>query len=424
MTPNEIRQQNRYSIFCGMQTWIAKQEPFNENDKKRLVEEIKNKFKSNDTSYGFASDRDFGDLAVVFSNLFAHNNKQYFVYKAISDSNKVGYLSRRQCYALEMGIKKMEKRGGLSSSSREKWITEFLAEHGTMASPYKLLKRAFKENPRAKFLARCFPLAKDKKTTVNEDILISLCDALMRSKTNITIERADINECYKVNLSDDYRGSGERYTTSSCMYSFNVGKFYEAFGVEGRIVYERGKPIGRFLLWNLPDGKQYVDRLYVQGHGYQDALSEIDRVFPDAYKYPYLRDCRSGEEKQYVIPLKNPELLQNKSDIPYTPYLDTFCYLLRKEGKYFLSNNDYMGNGYQYVYTLHDTGNPKHFYSCEHCKQMYWMGDSAMDAGNKAHLLVCTAYEPRQKKLQEMIAVYRKYMQGGYDVSRDTLFQV
>lgn len=411
---------NNYWIFDSMNQWLAdeeKGETFPKADKEEMAKRIAEKFTDSDTAYGLASKRDFGEFAPAFANLFAHNNKQYYIYKAISDSTKIGYLSRRQYYTLCLKIKCWNTC--CSSSGRESRVLEFLSERGTMASPYKLLKRSFKENPRSKFLARFFPLKEDKKTTENEKVLIDLCDTLMRSKTNITIEAADINDCYAVQLADDYSASGNRFATSSCMYNFPVGKFYEAFGAEGRIVYERGKPIGRFLLWNLPDGKQYVDRLYVQAHGYEDALAEIDKQFPNAIKYPFLRDnCRTH---RYLLPIKNKELLLK--DIPRTPYLDTFCSLVRIAGQYFLSNGD-DGNTGVYVETLHNVSTGKHFCSCPHCQQMYWMGDSAMDASKKEHLLMCTSYKPRQKKLQEMLAIYRNYMKGGNNVGRTALFEV
>lgn len=418
MTNQSLINNIRANIQAGLYDWTNHLRAFDKNDKGALVGMIKDRFVLNNTAYGLASERDFGDYAVIFANLFAHNNKQYFIYKAISDSNKVGYLSRRQHYLMLLSIAKWNKEG-IGSSTRESRLMNFLAKNGTMASPYKLLKRAFKENPRAKFLSRFFPLGADKKTTLNENILIELCDMLMRNKTNITIAPAPIDECYKVKLTDDYSGSGQRYTTSSCMYNYPVGKFYEAFGAEGRIVYERGKPIGRFLLWKLPDGKEYVDRLYVQGHGYQDALEEIDKQYPNALKYPHLLSHNTDD--CYMLELKKPELV-NGENKPYTPYLDTFSYLMRKDGKYFLSNSEY-GTG-KYVYQLHDVHNGKHFCSCPHCKQMYWQGDTEMDAGKKEHQLVCSAYEPRTKKLKEMIAIYRQYIQGGESVSRTALFEV
>lgn len=414
-----IRDSNRGYIYTALANWVHNNFP--DNAKKQLADAIKQKFIADDTSYGLASEKDFGEYAIIFSNLFAHNNKQYYIYKAISDSNKVGYLSRRQYYKLCLKEKIWNKIYG--SGSRDANVTEFLAKNGTMASPYKLLKRAFKENPRAKFLAYFFPLLEDKKTTQNEGVLIALCDLLMRNKTNITIEPASVDECYKVKLTDDYGGSGERFATSSCMYNYPVGRFYEAFGAEGRIVYERGKPIGRFILWTFPDGKQYVDRLYVQGHGHEDALAEIDKQYPNAYKYPELRD---NSRIKYLVPLKDESAFRVAKDKPQVPYVDTFSNLIRFDGKYYLCNCDEPPVG-KWVSSLYDVRGTRNFSACPHCGQLYWSGDTEMDAANKNHLLLCTAYKPRQKKLQEMIQIYRNFMNNGgaYDATTKTaLFEI
>ena len=48
------------------------------------------------TIYGLAEEKDFGDLADVLASLCSYNNKQYYIYRAISDSNKIGFLSRKQ----------------------------------------------------------------------------------------------------------------------------------------------------------------------------------------------------------------------------------------------------------------------------------------------------------------------------------------
>lgn len=48
--------------------------------------------------YGIASVEDFSISFRTVARLFAYDNKHYYVYKAISNPNKLGYLSRKQYY--------------------------------------------------------------------------------------------------------------------------------------------------------------------------------------------------------------------------------------------------------------------------------------------------------------------------------------
>lgn len=414
----------RQFLRSGLKDFIANCHTLSKAQKNYLIEHLNNRFIQNDSAYGVAEELDFKELSPLFANLFAYDNKHYYVYKAISDSNKLGFLSARQYFALKALKHRLSHDDRFNASGRMRQIEEFLQNKGTMASPYKMLKRAFKENPeRSKFLAVFFPLEEDKKTTKNEDKLIELCDSMMRTNTNIEIKPATVQECYDVRVSDDYSASGERFATSSCMFGFQVGAFYEAFGVEGRIVYERGKPVGRFLLWNLPDGKQYVDRLYIQSHGYQDALAEIDKQFPNAIKYPALRN---GGSEAYRIPMKNKQAFIEKE--LRVPYIDTFSHLYREGNNYFLCNKPYYESRAdigKYIDTLQNVGESKHFKSCPHCHALGWQGDKDMDASRKDHLLVCTSYQPKQKRIKAMLDLYRAYVSKGGSTDEQTpLFEL
>lgn len=414
----------RLFIKGGLQDFVTDNYTLSKDQKDYFLKHLNKRFFECDTAYGVAEESDFKELSPIFANLFAYDNKHYYVYKAISDSNKLGFLSARQYFALKALKYKLNKHRGYSSTERQKIIENFLEEKGTMASPYKMLKRAFKENKeRSKFLGHFFPLEEDKKTTKHEDKLIELCDLMMRTNTNIEIKPATVQECYDVRVSDDYSASGERFATSSCMFGFQVGAFYEAFGVEGRIVYERGKPVGRFLLWNLPDGKQYVDRLYIQSHGYQDALAEIDKQFPNAIKYPALRN--SGSEA-YRIPMKNKQAFVEKE--LRVPYIDTFSHLYREGNNYFLCNKPYYESSKdlgKYIDTLQNVSELKHFKSCPHCHALGWQGDKDMDASRKDHLLVCTSYQPKQKRIKAMLDLYRAYISKGGSTDEQTpLFEL
>ena len=98
--------------------------------------------------YGIADEVYFGSLTSLVQRLFAYDNKHYYIYKAIDNPNKIGYLSRRWYYILSLNEKLWIKQGA-TSLRRSKLRVEFLRSHGTMASPTKILKLAFAENPNA-----------------------------------------------------------------------------------------------------------------------------------------------------------------------------------------------------------------------------------------------------------------------------------
>ena len=368
--------------------------------------------------YGIANEVDFRELTPLFERLFAFNNKHYYIYKAIDDPNKIGSLSCKQYKKLKE-LKTLWAKRGIAGSRLHGYINSFMSENGTMASPYKLLKRAFKENPeQTRFLGRFFPLAKDKKTTVNEDKLIKLCDFMMRSNTNVEIQDASIQECYNLDFcGSNINGSGTRHATNSCMHGKKVGAFYDAFGAHGKMVYYRGQPVGRFLIWDLPDGKKYIDRLYIRGEYINEALAKIDEEYPSEqyYKYPYLRDNR---EKPFVIKLTHPEQLKSS---PETPYIDTFAYLYRKRdtGEYYLSNTSYLdadNDDHKYIYLDHlrRVSNGRHMCTCEHCNSTWWQGDSSLGSkpSGPRHKLYCSGYIPRTKELRAYLEIFRKNMKN------------
>lgn len=370
--------------------------------------------------YGKARERDFRELTPLFARLFAFNNKHFFVYKAISDPNKLGFLSCRQ-YTKFCLLKKIWAKRGYAGSGLSGLEQEFLERNGTMASPYKMLKRAFKENPEnTRFLSRYFPLAEDKKTTKNEKKLIELCDAAMQLNTGIEIVPASIQECYDLDFhGSSILGSSNRACTNSCMHGRKVGAFYEAFGAEGRMIYCHGQPVGRFLLWNKQPGwkKGVIDRMYVRGEYMNDALAALDSMFPDSEweKYPYTRT--SADADCLYIPLSHPEKLQEHTD---TPYIDTFAFLWKDvaTGKYFLSNRDFLeGKGYPSSYReldeLRRTSTKHHLCNCPDCHEVFWSNDpTAANSFGPTHKLYCKGYIPKTKEIKTYLEIFRKHVKS------------
>lgn len=353
-------------------------------------------------AYGLAEMRDFEELTPIFERLFAYDDKHFYVYKAISNPSKIGYLSHKQYMKFRVVLNRAAKT---NPSGFAKERESFLELNGTMASPYKLLKKAFKDNKQnCKFLSYYFPFLDDGKVK-NEDRLIEFCDSLMQNKTLIEIKDAPVQDCYNLDFRDsDIRGSGERYCTNSCMQGKKVGSFYEAFGVHGKMVYYRGRPVGRFLYWDLPDGKHYVDRLYIHGDCVNEALAGIDKQFDSEnnIKYPSLRN----DVEPVLIELKNSKELTKK---PKTPYIDTFPYLFKERGtnKYFLSNNNrYVPvEKYEYQGYCRSTNSRDKLSACKYCNEIFFSHGS--DAAS-LHNLYCEAYKPRNKEQKAYLDIFRK----------------
>lgn len=349
--------------------------------------------------YGFASIDDFGASNRTVARLLAYDNKHFFVYKAISNPNKLGYLSRKQYYKCLL-LQRQAKKHGKSFD-----VKEYLRTTGTMASPFKLLKQAFKENKEAtRFLSRWFPLQEDGKLKY-EDTLIMITNQLLRINLNeYKFVETSIDECYDLDFGySSFEESGPRHNSSSCMRHHKVGGFYNNLPVIGYMVKKNGENIGRFLYWTLPDGKHYVDRLYVvKGDYAADVLSKIDKDFADDYKY-HVTDNRVLS--QYVIPFKSYENMKIGGTFPW---IDTFSVLLKKDDKYYVSICDQ--NGYQTIDVFHDTSTSnysKGFSVTNCCHKRYWETESYM-YGSKSHKLYCEKYMPRSKKDRELLALFRK----------------
>lgn len=283
---------------------------------KNLANQIKDRMK-NYPVYGKASEKDFGEYAECIAALCAYTNKQYYLYKAIGDKNKIGYLSLKQYRQFRL----------IKEEDRADW----LMEKGRMVTLYKLLDRAIGENPYARFL-RVF---RDKiyDSDKAKDFFESFAKVLHNMHGYAKVEECTIQEAYNLPLQDlKYSrgpgfGSGTRYAVTSCMEKRPCEEFYKAFGAKAYKVSIQGVDVGRFLTWKTKKGITYIDRLYCNGADAPEALSAIEKKFgfENAVYYP-----NSIDTDDYVECV-DLSLLGEKT---YRPYIDSFWHVKYiKEGK-------------------------------------------------------------------------------------------
>lgn len=311
--------------------------------------------------YGKIKKEDFPNIWPMVQTLFAIDNKQYFIYKAIDDPTKIGYLSRKLYAEYLMYIYR-----GDHVSARA-----FLQRFGTMASPVKLLKRAGELSPYGRFLRSHL---KNTASGQTHPYLLAL-SSIIASVSNLKLEKCTGQEAYDLRI-ERVSGSGHRFATSSCMFGHKVGKFYDLFGAQAYKVVDGDKPIGRFLTWKMSNGKTYVDRLYIPGNRAQEALSLIDKTFPDAEKYGV--NVPSG---YIVFDENNSKQLLKTMDIPY---IDSFPYVGRnKDGKIILT----IGTENCYSHFLaHDVRKVRYKY-LTHCK---FCNKALLPSEDKDHSLTCS----------------------------------
>ena len=348
--------------------------------------------------YGIASINDFGESNRTVARLFAYDNKHFYVYKAISNPNKLGYLSRKQYYKCLL-LQRQAKKQGKAFDAKE-----YLKTTGTMASPFKLLKQAFKENREAtKFLSARFPLQENGKLKY-ENTLIMITNQLLRiNLSEYKFVETSIDECYDLEFGySSFNASGPRHCSSSCMRHHKVGGFYNNLPVIGYMIKKDGENIGRFLYWTLPDGKHYVDRLYVKGDYAADVLQKIDKDFANDYKYNITSPITLAE---YIIPFKSYDNMKPGSAFPW---IDTFSFLLKKDGNYYLSSD--RQEGYITVDRLHNASEINFsmgFSETVCCHKRYWKTEGSAYSGTY-HKLYCEKYIPRSKKDRALLAVFRQ----------------
>lgn len=382
-----------------------------------FFDRLKDRFKYAEVPYGLANENDFGEYVNVISKIFAYDNKHYYIYRAISDSNKFGYLSRKQYYKLQLSLKKNK-----DLVSPNEFVKNFCRDYGTMASPAKLMKRAVIDNPAIKFFQQKFKVLDAHEGRLgNENILTEFAQILSASTMPLKLIFTDIQDCYDIELPDGYERSDKRFCTHSCMEHSQVGTFYDSFPVKGVSVWNNGQAVGRFLLWDLPDGKQYVDRLYVRAAYAKTALATIDKKFPEAIKYPALTD--KGEfdgdiYKQAIYIIKIKDINKFITSDRY-PWIDTFAHLKRnqKTGEYVLSNsrcNRYVdddGNVYVNIETFRGF-QPRNVHLCPHCGKLLIDDVDKQNFGLLHNLRYCDNYNPTGRKEKIIVDIVKRYLKS------------
>lgn len=333
--------------------------------------------------YGKVKEDDFPNIWPMVQALFAIDNKQYFIYKAVDDPTKIGYLSRKLYVEYCAYIQRKDFSGA----------RVFLQKFGTMASPVKLLKRAGELSPYGRFLKNALEETKDGQTS---PYLLAL-SRIISSVSNLKLEKCTGQEAYDLPI-ERRRGSGSRFATCSCMYGHKVGKFYDLFGAQAYKVVDGDKPIGRFLTWKMSNGKTYVDRLYIPGDRAQEALSLIDKTFPDAEKYG--EDNPSGH---IVFDENKSKELTKTMDIPY---IDSFPYVGRsKDGEIILTQRYEDCSAYFVAHEVRRSRN-KYLTHCKFCNK------ALLPAEDKQHTVTCIKRFKGKKLdktlINEMLETYTK----------------
>ena len=378
--------------------------------------------------YGLAERNDFGDYTDLLAHIFAYNNKQYYIYRAISNDSKIGFLSRKQYYKMKMKMDIMLARNCTEGSICE-YRKSYCDKNGKAASPFRMFKGAIIENPKMKFFDNpIFFKVMDahERTIKRSDIAETIINILFNSSTPITLEETDdIQQCYDVSLPDSYDHSAARYCTHSCMEGCGVGDFYKSFPVKGVLVKNGKDNVGRFLLWTLPDGKQYVDRLYIRTANAKTALAAIDKKYPEAIKYPALTD-KSDNPKYfeplpfYALPIKDVDKFINCRTFAW---VDTFAHIIRDKDTdtYYITNTrrasllENSSNRFKYIWTMR--GGTPHREICPDCGKLL-LGSLEPENYNYLHkLLHCKEYKAKGHKEPIYVALLKEYIEniGGKD---------
>ena len=120
--------QLRSDIRVNMESFVAGTE--NGKPLVKMMAEVSKDY----PHYGIANEVDFRELTPLFERIFAFNNKHFYIYKAISDPNKIGSLSCKQYRKLE-SLKKIWIRNGIAGRRFHEMVDNFMSQYGTMASP-------------------------------------------------------------------------------------------------------------------------------------------------------------------------------------------------------------------------------------------------------------------------------------------------
>lgn len=327
-------------------------------------------------NYGYCSIADYPKYAFLIASLICYTNKQFFAYKAIDDNSKVGYLSHKQ-YKKYCFLWTKDKAAA----------KDYLQNSGRMTTMYKLLKRAIDKNPRAHWL---------KNLKLSDEALEKLSRVLQQDSC-IEFVEVPVQEAYNLQLQQHGIGSGRRFCTHSCMQGDPVSQFYEHFDVKAYIAKKQDEKVGRFLVWHTEDNKTYVDRLYCHGGTQDDILKAIDTKWKDAIKYPEM-------EGQYVVKCLKPITDFNMN--LFYPYLDTFWYLINRDGQLILSNKPIDKCDKILCHDASGYGDAK-FIKCPKCGMLY----PKMRYGYKytKHYIECERDYESEKQKEVYIALFNAF---------------
>lgn len=336
--------------------------------------------------YGLAEEKDFGKLANTLASLCAYNNKQYYIYRAISDSNKIGFLSRKQYLKWRLIDKKQGKEAA----------DVYKKNNGRMITLYKMLANATEENTYAKFL-KAFSLFGDKQ----KDMFERFSEYLVNSTNAVGYEivPCSVQEAYDLPLRALYHdrgrgiGSGSRFAITSCMEGHKIASFYEGFGAQAYKVTVNGVGIGRFLTWKTNKGRTMVDRLYCNGYEAPRVLTAMENKFgkENVMYYPF-----EGLPADEYVEMKEPSKFKIGGA---SPYIDSMrrLYMNQEKNEVYLSNSFVEGKSF-----LSNSTHPERFKICK-CGKILFKGQVV------EHELTCPLCARKKRKVKEIPEILKLY---------------
>lgn len=337
-------------------------------------------------AYGLAENKDFGEFADVLASLCAYNNKQYYIYRAISDSNKIGFLSRKQYLRWRL----IDKKHGKNAADNYK------RNCGRMITLYKMLANATEENTYAKFL-KAFSLFGDNQKNIFE----TFSEYIVNS-TNVLgydIVPCSVQEAYDLPLRNLYHergrsvGSGRRFAITSCMEGHKIASFYEGFGAQAYKVTVNGTDIGRFLTWKTNKGRTMVDRLYCNGYEAPRVLTAMENKFGKENVMYYPFQCLPADE---YVEMKEPSKFKIGGA---TPYIDSMrrLYMNQEKNAVYLSNAWIEGKSH-----LSNSTHPERFKICK-CGKILFKGQVV------EHEMTCPLCARKKRKVKEIPEILKLY---------------
>lgn len=337
-------------------------------------------------AYGLAEKKDFGKLANILASLCAYNNKQYYIYRAISDSNKIGFLSRKQYLRWRL----IDKKQGKAAADNYK------RNCGRMITLYKMLANATEENTYAKFL-KAFSLFGDKQKDMFEKFSEHLVNCT--NTVGYDIVPCSVQEAYDLPLRVLYHergrgiGSGSRFAITSCMEGHKIASFYEGFGAQAYKVVINDVAIGRFLTWKTNKGRTMVDRLYCNGYEAPRVLTAMENKFgkENVMYYPF----QSLPADEYVE-MKEPSKFKIGGA---SPYIDSMrrLYMNQEKNTVYLSNSLIEGKSF-----LSNNTHPERFKICK-CGKILFKGQVV------EHELTCPLCAKKKRKVKEIPEILKLY---------------